>query len=145
MYVITGRDKGNPPFCVQSQSDDLDTARRICRTLVGLPNTEFIGLYSMDAIGALSLVESWMHDSTPAQMPVAPAVRSAKPPNGARAGKGTPETVQDDSDRFEGYCVKCKAKREFAGRVELTSNGRRMAKGECPVCSTKMNRILPNA
>jgi ssDNA-binding Zn-finger/Zn-ribbon topoisomerase 1 len=37
--------------------------------------------------------------------------------------------------------VKCKAKREFTGQVVVT-NSRRMAKGPCPVCGTKMNRIL---
>ncbi|NLF04365.1 MAG: hypothetical protein GX593_05110 [Actinomycetales bacterium] len=45
----------------------------------------------------------------------------------------------------EFYCVKCKEKREAEGRVEVTSTGRRMAKGECPVCGTKLNRILGKA
>jgi hypothetical protein len=44
----------------------------------------------------------------------------------------------------EFYCVKCKEKREATGDV-VTSNGRRMAKGTCPVCSTKLNRILGKA
>ena len=34
-----------------------------------------------------------------------------------------------------------KEKRDFKGEVTET-NGRRMAKGTCPVCGTKMNRIL---
>ena len=42
----------------------------------------------------------------------------------------------------EGYCVKCRAKRQFEGvEVEL-ANGRRAAQGTCPVCGTKMNRML---
>ena len=41
----------------------------------------------------------------------------------------------------EAYCVKCKEKREFTGHVEET-NGRRFAKGICPVCGTKVTRIL---
>ena len=41
----------------------------------------------------------------------------------------------------EFYCVKCKEKREFDGEVSTSENGRRMAKGECPVCGTKMFRI----
>lgn len=41
----------------------------------------------------------------------------------------------------EAYCVKCKEKREFTGEVHET-NGRRMAKGKCPVCNTTVTRIL---
>ncbi len=44
----------------------------------------------------------------------------------------------------EAYCVKCKAKREFTGEVHET-NGRRMAKGICPTCGTKVTRILGKA
>jgi hypothetical protein len=43
-----------------------------------------------------------------------------------------------------GYCVKCKDKRDFDGDIAET-NGRRMAKGTCPVCGTRMNRILGKA
>ena len=42
------------------------------------------------------------------------------------------------------YCVKCKEKREAEGRV-VETNGRRMAKGSCPVCGTNVNRILGKA
>ncbi len=49
------------------------------------------------------------------------------------------------AEKYEGYCVKCKAKREFDGEVSVSESGRRMAKGTCPVCSTKMNRILGKA
>jgi len=46
---------------------------------------------------------------------------------------------------FEGYCVKCREKRTVTdGKVETTEKGRRMAKGTCPVCGTKVNRFLPN-
>jgi len=45
---------------------------------------------------------------------------------------------------FEGYCVKCREKRTVTdGKVETTEKGRRMAKGTCPVCGTKVNRFLP--
>ncbi|MFM7146149.1 MAG: DUF5679 domain-containing protein [Actinomycetales bacterium] len=44
----------------------------------------------------------------------------------------------------EAYCVKCKEKRSFDGHVEV-SNGRRFAKGICPVCGTKVTRILGKA
>ena len=48
------------------------------------------------------------------------------------------------ADTYTGYCVKCREKRDFDGNVEET-NGRRMAKGTCPVCGTKMTRILGKA
>jgi len=44
---------------------------------------------------------------------------------------------------MEGYCVKCKAKREMKNPSEtVTSNGRKMAQGTCPVCGTKMTKFL---
>ncbi len=43
----------------------------------------------------------------------------------------------------EGYCVKCKKKREMLNVKEvLSKNGRRMAKGKCSVCDCNMCRIL---
>ena len=43
----------------------------------------------------------------------------------------------------EGYCVKCKAKREMAEAKEVTmKNGRKAMKGKCPKCGTGMYKIL---
>lgn len=50
-----------------------------------------------------------------------------------------------DTETYNGYCVKCKEKRDFEGEVSVSDSGRRMAKGTCPVCGTKMNRILGKA
>jgi hypothetical protein len=47
------------------------------------------------------------------------------------------ETYKGDA-----YCVKCKEKRDFEGTVKISESGRRMAQGICPVCGTKVNRIL---
>jgi len=52
----------------------------------------------------------------------------------------TAETYKGDA-----YCVKCKEKREFEGTVKVSDSGRRMAQGICPVCGTKVNRILGKA
>ena len=49
------------------------------------------------------------------------------------------------ADTYNGYCVKCKEKRDFDGEVKVSESGRRMAQGTCPVCGTKMNRILGKA
>lgn len=45
----------------------------------------------------------------------------------------------------EFYCVKCKDKREAEGTVQVSDKGTRMAKGTCPECGTKLNRILGKA
>jgi uncharacterized Zn finger protein (UPF0148 family) len=43
----------------------------------------------------------------------------------------------------EGYCVKCKAKKEIANGVEeIMKNGRKAIKGKCPTCGTVMFKIL---
>ncbi|HVO42482.1 MAG TPA: DUF5679 domain-containing protein [Aggregatilineales bacterium] len=44
---------------------------------------------------------------------------------------------------MKGYCVKCKAEREMKDvKITEAKNGRPMAKGTCPVCSTTMNKFL---
>lgn len=44
---------------------------------------------------------------------------------------------------MEGYCVKCREKKEIQNPEETTmKNGRRIAKGKCPTCGTGVNRIL---
>lgn len=47
--------------------------------------------------------------------------------------------------QIEAYCVKCKEKRQIddAQVVEM-ENGRRAAKGKCPVCGTNVTRFLPS-
>jgi hypothetical protein len=43
----------------------------------------------------------------------------------------------------EGYCVKCKSKKEIADAVEeVMKNGRRAIRGRCPTCGTVMFKIL---
>jgi uncharacterized protein DUF5679 len=62
--------------------------------------------------------------------------RAANPPEA--------EGEQEDTvaDKYEAYCVKCRAKREFEGEVVELKNGRKAAQGICPVCGTKVMRIL---
>jgi hypothetical protein len=67
-----------------------------------------------------------------------------------RRRPGRPSTPPHDegeivADTYNGYCVKCKDKRDFEGDVKVSESGRRMAQGTCPVCGTKMNRILGKA
>ncbi|MEM3791334.1 MAG: DUF5679 domain-containing protein [Candidatus Micrarchaeaceae archaeon] len=43
----------------------------------------------------------------------------------------------------EAYCVKCKTKREMKDPKEVSMKGGRKAmQGTCPVCGTKMFKIL---
>lgn len=43
----------------------------------------------------------------------------------------------------EGYCVKCKTKKEISGAVEDTmKNGRKAIKGTCPECGTVIFKLL---
>ncbi len=44
----------------------------------------------------------------------------------------------------EGYCVKCKAKKEIAEATEETmKNGRKAIKGKCPSCGAPVARSTP--
>jgi len=53
--------------------------------------------------------------------------------------------VAQTTQTYNGYCVKCKEKRDFEGNVEVSKTGMKMAKGKCPVCGTTVNRILGKA
>ncbi len=42
----------------------------------------------------------------------------------------------------QGYCVKCKSKKEMKGPKAVTmKNGKPATQGSCPTCGTKMFRI----
>jgi hypothetical protein len=50
------------------------------------------------------------------------------------------------TDTNQGYCVKCKKKRDIGGAKEVKmKNGRRAMKGKCDICGTGMFRILGKA
>lgn len=70
--------------------------------------------------------------------------RSSKGAGPARGWTTDDEGGAAVAETYNGYCVKCREKRDFTGEVSET-NGRRMAKGTCPVCGTKMTRILGKA
>jgi Zn finger protein HypA/HybF involved in hydrogenase expression len=45
---------------------------------------------------------------------------------------------------MEGYCVKCKEKREIVeGKEVVMKNGKKAYQGKCPTCGTGMFKILP--
>lgn len=46
----------------------------------------------------------------------------------------------------EGYCMKCKAKRDMKSTTDVTmKNGRKAMKGQCAKCGTKMFKIMAGA
>lgn len=47
--------------------------------------------------------------------------------------------------QYEAYCMKCREKRMFEGTIVELKNGRPAAQGTCPVCGTKLTRILSKA
>lgn len=70
------------------------------------------------------------------------------PLRGSATGHGAPEalvsTIRGGAAvaAKEGYCVKCKAKREIKDAQEITmKNGRPATQGVCPVCGTKIFKI----
>jgi hypothetical protein len=80
---------------------------------------------------------------TPAPEPVRPA--AGQPPARTAGGRDEEGIVADQAQTYNGYCVKCKEKRDFEGKVEVSKTGMNMAKGKCPVCGTTVNRILGKA
>ena len=43
----------------------------------------------------------------------------------------------------EGYCVRCKSKKEIVDALEeVMKNGRKAMRGKCPTCGTVMFKIL---
>jgi len=64
---------------------------------------------------------------------------------GEGAGSSRYHSVREVSWQMaakEGYCVKCKEKREIKDAQEITmKNGRPATQGTCPVCGTKIFKI----
>ena len=60
-----------------------------------------------------------------------------------RDRSGAWSVADGNSYMAEGYCVKCKAKKEIVDGVEeVMKNGRKAIKGKCPTCGTVMFKIL---
>jgi hypothetical protein len=52
--------------------------------------------------------------------------------------------MQDDPDRLEAYCFRCKAKKQIKDPTETRmKNGKMAVSGTCITCGTKMFKILP--
>jgi Domain of unknown function (DUF5679) len=77
-------------------------------------------------------------------VPARPPIRAASQPSRERSPRSIARR-RPGVAKYEAYCVKCRAKREFEGTEVTLKNGRRAAQGTCPVCGTKVMRILGKA
>jgi hypothetical protein len=63
----------------------------------------------------------------------------------ARRGDGPRpgfRTIREGGTGVEGYCVKCRAKKEIKNAKQVTmKNGRPATEGQCPDCGTKIFKI----
>ena len=51
--------------------------------------------------------------------------------------------MKDTTEQVEAYCVKCKEKRIMQDPTDTTTkNGRNAKKCTCPVCGTKLFRLV---
>lgn len=169
-YVITYQRGNAKPLVISDYDSDERGARDWCASLAS--NFDKVTLHSLGADGLIAPVASWARGGKRARnlangtvkAPRATAVPSPtfsdteveddaadEQDNADLHMPAPPEEIETDEDgiphdeahSYEGYCVKCRAKREFYGEVKEMTNGRRMAKGSCPMCSAGISRILP--
>ena len=54
-------------------------------------------------------------------------------------------SIDQQEDNMEGYCMKCKSKKEMKDcKEQVMKNKRKAAKGKCVSCGTSMFKILGN-
>ena len=70
---------------------------------------------------------------------------SETPPHRTGSGPDSREEGENTPMATEAYCVKCREKREMKDEKEVTmKNGRNAVEGTCPVCGTKLFRMVGN-
>ena len=54
------------------------------------------------------------------------------------------EVITGDAEhpKLIAWCVSCRENVPFKATIQTSDSGRRMAKGQCPACKGKLNRIL---
>jgi DNA-directed RNA polymerase subunit RPC12/RpoP len=61
---------------------------------------------------------------------------------GTLQAKSVTEPPLREEGELEGYCVKCRAKKEIKDAKQVTmKNGRPATEGQCPDCGTKIFKI----
>ena len=54
-------------------------------------------------------------------------------------------TGDSEHPKLIAWCVSCRENVPFKATIQTSDSGRRMAKGQCPACKGKLNRILGRA
>lgn len=79
-------------------------------------------------------------------IPVAPVVKEPSPAQKSRLKPPLTAPIRPsapaDQRAYHGYCMKCRSSREFDGTSTRLKGGRLAAQGACPVCGTKMTRMI---
>lgn len=158
-YTLTYvRRKGSSPISVGVAGYDEEAARTVAE---GMAETmSAVTLLSLDESGFPSVVGQWEngHGRRTIQEMAKPAASKMTVIEGEFMATDEADETETDEDAdiaaaaeadsgetYNGFCVKCHEKRDFHGEVRESANGTRMAQGPCPVCGTKMNRILGKA
>jgi hypothetical protein len=81
--------------------------------------------------------------SVPRARGAVPSTRDRPPADGVRGGRTRERSGRDKT--MQAYCVKCREKRDMEQEKEVTmKNGRNAVEGVCPVCGTKLFRMVGN-
>ena len=91
-----------------------------------------------------------LRERAKAEREAAQAVMVTRPPGRPRLKRSytrrKPLPLSERKSDMQGYCVKCRDRRELTDPQPLTfSNGRPAIQGTCPVCGTKVARIVKAA
>lgn len=152
MHVISYmRVRGEDPFVVTNADADEDALRTLCADLANAGMLS-VTLHSLTTQGVIVPMAMWesRNGRTIAKRSVpeveAPEVIDAAEEDTTDTEDTTEAADEDNDDQnvYDGFCVKCRDHREFHGEVVEMANGRRRAKGNCPVCGTGISRILSN-
>lgn len=126
-------------------------ATQVCKSFAN--SAHRVVLAATDDDGLPVLMGRWNNGRASRDLPTVRAPRPlviegeiAEPEDESEVSVSLDEQTDDGADEtlYDGFCVKCHEHRTFPGEIHETANGRRMAQGPCPVCGTRMNRILKN-
>jgi hypothetical protein len=106
------------------------------------PEPELLGEAAV-APGPTPHIDEQTLDSQAApELETEPIEAGAQPADRAPADGVEP---QGELHNLDVYCVRCREHRTLAdARIEITSKGRRAARGVCPVCGANVFTFLPN-
>lgn len=155
MHVISYRHGEGRMAVVTAESDDRDELDGLCTELARQVSTVVLHTIVNGTIVPVTRFEKDGSQTTSASQTIPGAIAILEGsttkvvvPSGNEEVDITLDPTDSAADEeekvYDYYCVKCKAHRQAVGHVEISAAGRRMAKGICPVCGTKLNRILSN-